>query len=101
MCANTWWHLVGLHNRKLRCDRNGGGRVAALYVVERLRGEVLTSAAAHFQALAIVQARHRTLCRLSRRAPPSQVPPACTTLTPAWLLSLFMIRANHEQMVVL
>ncbi|KAK9840543.1 hypothetical protein WJX81_000451 [Elliptochloris bilobata] len=47
-------------------------RVAALYVVERLRGEVLTSAAAHFQALAIVQARHRTLCRLSRRAPPSQ-----------------------------
>ena len=81
VCANTWWHLVGLHDRKLRCDRYGGGRVAALYVVERLRGEVLTSAAAHFQALAIVQARHRTLCRLSRRAPPSQVPPACTTLT--------------------
>ena len=28
---------------ELRCDRNGGRRVAALYVVERLRGEVLTS----------------------------------------------------------
>jgi hypothetical protein len=49
--------------------------VAALYVVERLRGEVLTAAAAHFQALAIVQARHRTLCRLSRRAPRSQARP--------------------------
>lgn len=59
-------------------------RVAALYVVERLRGEVLTAAAAHFQALAIVQARHRTLCRLSRRAPPSQVRP---TRASPWLLA--------------
>ena len=44
-------------------------RVAALYLVERIKAEVVSMAATHFQALAVGQARQRALRRLSRSPP--------------------------------
>ena len=41
-------------------------RVAALYLVERIKNEVVSMAATHFQALAVGQARQRTIRRLAR-----------------------------------
>ena len=43
--------------------------VAALYLVERLKSEVMAAAATHFQALAVGQARRRTIKRLARHPP--------------------------------
>jgi hypothetical protein len=42
--------------------------VAALYLVERLKSEVMAVAATHFQAMAISHARRRALKRLARHA---------------------------------
>ena len=44
-------------------------RVAALYLVERIKAEVVSMAATHFQALAVGQARQRALRRLARNPP--------------------------------
>ena len=44
-------------------------RVAALYLVERIKAEVVSMAATHFQALAVGQARQRALRRLARSPP--------------------------------
>lgn len=44
-------------------------RVAALYLVERIKGEVAAIAATHFQALAVGQARQRAIRRLARNPP--------------------------------
>ena len=43
--------------------------MAALYLVERIKGEVVSMAATHFQALAVGQARQRALRRLARNPP--------------------------------
>ena len=44
-------------------------RVAALYLVERIKAEVVSMAATHFQALAVGQARQRAIRRLARNPP--------------------------------
>ena len=41
-------------------------RVGALYLVERLKPEIMAAAATHYQALAVSQARRRALRRLAR-----------------------------------
>ena len=43
--------------------------MAALYLVERIKNEVVSMAATHFQALAVGQARQRALRRLARNPP--------------------------------
>jgi len=67
--------------------------VAALYLVERLKSEVMTAAATHFQALAVGQARRRALKRLARHPPglrkALRVGPA-----PLWLLDLPLLKEN-------
>ena len=40
--------------------------MAALYLVERIKNEVVSMAATHFQALAVGQARQRTIRRVAR-----------------------------------
>lgn len=44
-------------------------RVAALYLVERIKNEVVSIAATHFQALAVGQARQRAIRRLAHNPP--------------------------------
>ncbi|EIE21844.1 hypothetical protein COCSUDRAFT_56295 [Coccomyxa subellipsoidea C-169] len=59
------------HLRQLELDLY---RVAALYLVERLKSEVMAAAATHFQALAVGQARSRTIKRLARNPPGHRQP---------------------------
>jgi hypothetical protein len=62
--------------------------VAALYLVERIKNEVVSMAATHFQALAVGQARQRALRRLARNPPglhkslTVRTPPILLRLTP-------------------
>ena len=44
-----------------------GCRMAALFVVERLKSEVVAAAIAHFQALALHKTRRRSLRRLANK----------------------------------
>lgn len=48
--------------------------MAALYLVERLKAEVMAAAATHFQAVAVGQARRRALRRLARHPPGGRKP---------------------------
>ena len=63
----AWSHLA-----KIRVMKAGSSlccllcRVAALYLVERIKSEVVSMAATHFQALAVGQARQRAIRRLAR-----------------------------------
>ena len=66
-------------------------RVAALYLVERIKNEVVSMAATHFQALAVGQARQRTIRRLARNPAGSSKPmsvSSCWSNLPVVLMSV-------------
>ncbi len=69
-----------------------GCSVAALYLVERLKSEVMAAAATHFQALAVGQARSRTIKRLARNPPGHRQPMHVRTHIPPPLLIIFALR---------
>lgn len=61
-----WVNVARTHSTTV-CVCVRACRVAALYTVDRLKSEVITSAITHYQHIAVLQARHHIIKRILNR----------------------------------